>query len=324
MQDGAQDDLLKIGEFAKISDVSVKTLRYYDRIGLFQPVYVDPSTSYRYYSPAQLERLRQVLALKALGLSLKQIDQLMEDGLPPAKLRGMLRLRKHEIQDRLQKESARLDRVEARLRQIEPACLRARGEGGGSMRTCSTCARTIQERDTVFCPYCGAPLTSATAGLLSVQKGAKELAVKSLGFLLVTITCVALLASLVTAVADGGGAGELMFRAPSEASPSEAALALLSIRSARPEERGGLLFEGRVKNVSGGPLADVAVAVTLYDADPAVIGVRHEPIETGQLPPGNVSIFTVEMKSNPRAHSYRIGFQYPSGVAIPVHDARDE
>lgn len=50
MREQVPDDLLKIGEFAEISNVSAKTLRYYDRIGLFKPVYVDPANDYRYYS----------------------------------------------------------------------------------------------------------------------------------------------------------------------------------------------------------------------------------------------------------------------------------
>ena len=42
--------MLSIGEFSKICKVTVKTLRYYDRIGLLKPVHVDDMTGYRYYS----------------------------------------------------------------------------------------------------------------------------------------------------------------------------------------------------------------------------------------------------------------------------------
>jgi DNA-binding transcriptional MerR regulator len=41
--------MLAIGEFSQISRVSVKTLRYYDQIGLFRPFYISPQTGYRYY-----------------------------------------------------------------------------------------------------------------------------------------------------------------------------------------------------------------------------------------------------------------------------------
>jgi len=63
--------MFKIGEFSKLSQVTVKTLRYYDEIGLLKPAEVDRFTSYRYYSVDQLPRLNRILALKDLGLSLE-------------------------------------------------------------------------------------------------------------------------------------------------------------------------------------------------------------------------------------------------------------
>jgi DNA-binding transcriptional MerR regulator len=111
--------MLKIGDFSKISQVSVKTLRYYDEIGLLIPSSIDNFTSYRYYAFDQLPRLNRILALKDLGFSLEQITQLLNEGLPTAELRGMLRLKKLEIQQRVQEEHELLARVEARLKQIE-------------------------------------------------------------------------------------------------------------------------------------------------------------------------------------------------------------
>jgi effector-binding domain-containing protein len=111
--------MFKIGEFSKLSHVTVKTLRYYDRIGLLKPAKVDRWTSYRYYSADQLPRLNRILALKDLGLSLDQIARLLNDDLPPDQIRGMLRLKQVQIQEQLEEEQARLVRVEQRLRQIE-------------------------------------------------------------------------------------------------------------------------------------------------------------------------------------------------------------
>ena len=111
--------MFKIGEFSKLSQVTVKTLRYYDEIGLLKPAEVDRFTSYRYYSVDQLPRLNRILALKDLGLSLEQIARLLDEGLSPDQLRGMLKLKQAEIQQRVGEERARLARVEARLRQIE-------------------------------------------------------------------------------------------------------------------------------------------------------------------------------------------------------------
>ncbi len=111
--------MFRIGEFSKLSQVTVKTLRYYDEIGLLKPANVDPFTGYRYYSADQLPRLNRILALKDLGLSLAEIARLLDGDLPSAQIRGMLRLKRIELQQQVQEEQARLARVEWRLRQIE-------------------------------------------------------------------------------------------------------------------------------------------------------------------------------------------------------------
>jgi effector-binding domain-containing protein len=97
----------------------VQTLRYYDDLGLIRPAEVDSFTGYRYYAYDQLPRLNRILALKDLGLSLEQVGRLLVEDLPAAELRGMLRLKWVELRDHVQEEQAKLERVEARLRQIE-------------------------------------------------------------------------------------------------------------------------------------------------------------------------------------------------------------
>jgi effector-binding domain-containing protein len=111
--------MFKIGEFSRFSQVTVKTLRYYDQIGLLKPAEIDPFTGYRYYSASQLPRLNRILALKDLGLSLDQIAQLLEGDLSPDQIRGMLRLKQVEIQQQVREEQVRLARVEGRLKRIE-------------------------------------------------------------------------------------------------------------------------------------------------------------------------------------------------------------
>ncbi|MGB0385458.1 MAG: MerR family transcriptional regulator [Ardenticatenaceae bacterium] len=111
--------MFKIGDFSKLSQVSVKALRYYDKIGLLKPARVDPFTNYRYYSVEQLPRLNRILALKDLGLSLEQISRLLEDHLSTAELRGMLRLKQAEIQQLVKQEQARLARIERQLKLID-------------------------------------------------------------------------------------------------------------------------------------------------------------------------------------------------------------
>ena len=111
--------MFRIGEFSKIAQVSGRLLRYYDEIGLLSPESIDPETGYRYYSARQLPRLNRILVLKELGLSLEQIARLLEQDTSPDEIRGMLALRKAQIEQSVQEEMARLRVVETRLQQID-------------------------------------------------------------------------------------------------------------------------------------------------------------------------------------------------------------
>ena len=111
--------MIKIGDFARLGQVSVVTLRYYDEMGLLKPVKVDDLTGYRFYSASQLPRLNRILALKDLGFSLEQIKLLLVDGLSVEQLRAMLTVRRSEVEKHLKDEQQRLNHIEARLRQIE-------------------------------------------------------------------------------------------------------------------------------------------------------------------------------------------------------------
>ncbi len=110
--------MIKIGDFARFSQVSVVTLRHYDELGLLKPISVDPWTGYRYYSVSQLPRLNRILALKDLGFSLEQIEEVLT-GLTPDQLRGMLKMKRAEVEQTLLQEQERLARIEARLKQID-------------------------------------------------------------------------------------------------------------------------------------------------------------------------------------------------------------
>ncbi|MGM0900380.1 MAG: MerR family transcriptional regulator [Bacillota bacterium] len=66
-------NLFTIGEMAKLHNMTMKTLRYYDEIGLLEPIQIDASNGYRYYSTEQFEQLNTIQYLKKLGFSLKEI-----------------------------------------------------------------------------------------------------------------------------------------------------------------------------------------------------------------------------------------------------------
>ena len=111
--------MLKIGDFARAAQVTVKTLRFYACEGLLSPVYIDRYSGYRYYTLDQLPTLNRILALKDLGFSLAQIRQLLGETLTAEQLRAMLRVKQAELQQSVERERARLARVEERLEMID-------------------------------------------------------------------------------------------------------------------------------------------------------------------------------------------------------------
>lgn len=65
--------VLRIGAFARQASVSIRTLRFYDRAGVFRPKYVDPRSGYRYYETDQLATLRELRLLRELGCSVANL-----------------------------------------------------------------------------------------------------------------------------------------------------------------------------------------------------------------------------------------------------------
>ena len=107
-------NLLSIGEVAKLKKVSVKALRYYESIGLFSPVDVDPSSGYRYYAPGQLFDLDVIITCSELDIPLKSLLNYTDE-------RGMLNmdtlmridtfLEEASLQDRYSAKSAPYERT---------------------------------------------------------------------------------------------------------------------------------------------------------------------------------------------------------------------
>lgn len=111
--------MFKIGDFATIAQLPTSQLRYYDEIDLFKPDHIDVQNGYRYYRLEQLADLNRIIALKNLGLSLDEIRQMLVDHISNHDIRAMLEIKKHEIEQRLEEERARLRQVEARLQLLE-------------------------------------------------------------------------------------------------------------------------------------------------------------------------------------------------------------
>ncbi|MCU0487316.1 MAG: GyrI-like domain-containing protein [Anaerolineales bacterium] len=111
--------MFKIGDFARLSRVPVKTLRYYDEIGLLKPIGVDRFTRYRYYSVEQLPLLNRILGLKEMGFSLEQVGQLIQGGLRVEQLRSMLVDRRRSLELQIEQDQQLLLRIDARLKLLD-------------------------------------------------------------------------------------------------------------------------------------------------------------------------------------------------------------
>ncbi len=104
--------MFTIGPFARLAGVSAKVLRSYDALGLFRPVWVDPATAYRYYSPAQLPELRRIVALRDMGIGLAEIGRLVSGG---ADLRSALDRRRVELERERREIDRRLATLDIRV-----------------------------------------------------------------------------------------------------------------------------------------------------------------------------------------------------------------
>ena len=86
--------MIKIGDFAKIFDVSTKTIRHYEKVGLLVPAQVDIYSGYRYFDEENVKRMNEILALKNLGFSLEEIKYFSDE-----KIKSKIKDYKNEILD---------------------------------------------------------------------------------------------------------------------------------------------------------------------------------------------------------------------------------
>ena len=110
--------MFRIGEFSRITRVTIDTLRHYDTLGLLKPVNVDPFTGYRYYSARQLMELHRILALKEVGFSLEEIARILKENLSNDQLRGMLKAQLARTEHEIEAAQLRQERILARLQYL--------------------------------------------------------------------------------------------------------------------------------------------------------------------------------------------------------------
>ncbi|SPF56564.1 Transcriptional regulator, MerR family [Candidatus Sulfopaludibacter sp. SbA4] len=113
MRNGSANRMYRTQEFAELASVTVRALHHYDRLDLLKPRRTD--AGYRLYGVRDLERLEQIVALKFLGLSLKQIKALLER--EKLELSAALRMQRKVLEQR----RSLLDRAIRAIREAESA-----------------------------------------------------------------------------------------------------------------------------------------------------------------------------------------------------------
>lgn len=134
--------MYSIGMFSKIYQVTPKTLRHYDEVGLLAPGYVDRETGYRYYGHEQAVRLRRILEFKRMGFSLPEILGMIELAPGSGELYRRIVRKQQEIGDRIAEENGKAARLEhfllygtgEAMQEYEPVIKRIPGCTVASMR----------------------------------------------------------------------------------------------------------------------------------------------------------------------------------------------
>lgn len=111
--------MFRIGLFAAMNKVTVKTLRYYDEEGLLKPTKIDDLTNYRYYSAEQMIPLRRILSFREIGFSIKEIQKIISEEKSDAELIDYLRAKKEEVSQRLINEKKRVKSIDQYIQELE-------------------------------------------------------------------------------------------------------------------------------------------------------------------------------------------------------------
>lgn len=109
--------MLKIGEFSQLGQVSIRTLRHYDEIDLLHPQVVDEESGYRYYSVKQLEVLAQIVLLRELKFSLKEIKSLIQED--PKIFTAALLKKDREIEKEIQRDQFRQQQIHQMIQRMQ-------------------------------------------------------------------------------------------------------------------------------------------------------------------------------------------------------------
>jgi DNA-binding transcriptional MerR regulator len=90
-----------IGEFSKMTGLTVKTLRFYHDRGLLIPAWVDDQTGYRYYAFRQIDKARIITLFRSLELSLEQISEMLANGEDETDILDFLERQRTVLEERM-------------------------------------------------------------------------------------------------------------------------------------------------------------------------------------------------------------------------------
>ncbi|NLY44087.1 MAG: MerR family transcriptional regulator [Clostridiaceae bacterium] len=110
--------MLKIGDFSKLSRISIRMLRHYDEIGLLVPESIDEFTGYRYYSEAQLPLANRINSFKDMGFSLSVISEILKVYNDSEALKKYLLLKQAELEEQREKTCRQLRILETTINRI--------------------------------------------------------------------------------------------------------------------------------------------------------------------------------------------------------------
>lgn len=113
-------DLFTIGEVARLFRMNIRTLRYYDEIGLLKPEQVDEDTGYRYYSTRQFERLNTIRYMRALDMPLAQIARFFANREVDTVLE-LFKEQRENVREKQELLSRIGKKIDARIVQLEDA-----------------------------------------------------------------------------------------------------------------------------------------------------------------------------------------------------------
>jgi DNA-binding transcriptional MerR regulator len=110
--------MIRIGDFSKLSKVSIRMLRHYNDMGLLVPIHVDEFTSYRYYNAEQLSLVNKIQALKDMGFSLSVIKEILDTYSDADSLREYLKIQHSQTKQEAEDIQKRLLLLENTLKRL--------------------------------------------------------------------------------------------------------------------------------------------------------------------------------------------------------------